>query len=461
MSTLTTPARSWTTDELLERLSRLHLAYLVVAAAGAVALGVALATVRLKVVAAVVAMMVGAGMALVRPDIGLLLLIIADTAELSRVVSSQSPFTAVRILGALIALSWLARGGAARTGRSLASPQFAFMVGYFLVAFSSLFYAAWPQLAEPILREYLMIVLLFVLVVALSTGPRQMRAVTWSLVVAALASMAIALRQYEPHMHRLATSQSNPNYFALNLVAVLPLALYLGIGERSRLLRLGALPAAVVMMWGIAKTFSRGAFLGLATVLVMVVVHLLGYPRRASRSLLLPVAGVVLVSALLMPSGYVDRIRSITAERPDASIWRRRETNKATWQMFLDHPLLGVGVGNSTRWSVVYRPEIGFVRAPHNIVLEVASETGLLGLACFAAALGYACWDLGRAARQFRGQGDWRMYAVCSAYLVGMTGFMVTALFKTATVVRILWLMVAMSVVARNLTRQPPGEAGP
>jgi len=122
--------------------------------------------------------------------------------------------------------------------------------------------------------------------------------------------------------------------------------------------------------------------------------------------------------------------------------------------MFLDHPLLGVGLGNSTPLSVVYRPQIGIERAPHNIVLEVASETGVLGLLCFALAVGFAGADFARAAGHYRRRANWLMYALCSAYLVGLGGFMVTALFKTATVVRVLWTMVAISVVARNLVAQ-------
>jgi len=419
--------------------------------AAAVGIGVMVLSWRLRVVASVWAILFGAGLALVRPDLGLVLLIMADAAELSRVASSQSAFTAVRVFGGALLLAWLAQGQVGRSLRRLASPQLLALVGYFTVAGAGVVYADRPDLSLPILREYLMIFVLFALVVLFTRREQEVRQVSWTLVLAALASVAIAIRQYEPHMERLASSQSNPNYFALHLVTVLPLALYLGIGERRAIWRLAALPAALLLVWAIMKTFSRGAFLGLAVVGVVMVIHLLRYPRRASRNLLAPAFAVMLLSLLLLPAGYVDRIKTITQPGADESVRSRRETNVAMFQIFLDHPLLGVGIGNSVPLSVVYNPSIYFPRVSHNIVLEVAAETGLVGLLFFAFALGYAALDFRRAAHHFAGRENWLMYAVACGFLLGLVGFLVTALFKTATVVRVLWLCVAMSVVMRNL----------
>lgn len=437
---------------------------LIVVAALVVAGGIGLmvGTIRLKLVVAILGIVFASGVALARPDLGLLLLILADSAELSRVASADSPFTAVRVFGALTLLSWLAQGGATGVGRRLASPQLTFLVCYFLVAMSSLFYADRPELSVPILREYFMIFLFFLLVAALVRSRQQVRWLSWTLVVSAVASVALAVRQYEPHMERLGSTQSNPNYFALSLVAVLPIVVYLAIGERSRLARLLTIPAAGLLIWAIAKSFSRGAFLGLAVALLIVLVHLATYPRRSSRALLAPLLAVMAVTAVVLPMGYADRVKSITVTpgQADWSIERRMLTNKANWEIFRDHPVLGVGVGNSWPLTVLYRYQIGQASAPHNIVLEVAAETGVVGFTFFALALGFAFHDLGRSARIFREQGDWLMYALACGYLVGLVGFLVTALFKTATVVRILWLLVAASVVMRNVANEESAPEG-
>ena len=91
---------------------------------------------------------------------------------------------------------------------------------------------------------------------------------------------------------------------------------------------------------------------------------------------------------------FVARLWSVTDLRA-ASISERLELWKASREMYLDHPLLGVGPGN---WKLHY-PAYGtqgtrasegelFFQRPHNDYIWVLTETGPLGLACHLALMG-------------------------------------------------------------------------
>lgn len=69
----------------------------------------------------------------------------------------------------------------------------------------------------------------------------------------------------------------------------------------------------------------------------------------------------------------------------DRSLLDRFDFYRSSGSLFLEHPFLGVGFG---RWSVASGIKDLWAPHPHNLVLEVASELGLLGLAFLG------CWGM-------------------------------------------------------------------
>jgi hypothetical protein len=75
----------------------------------------------------------------------------------------------------------------------------------------------------------------------------------------------------------------------------------------------------------------------------------------------------------------------------------RRAIFSSAVAMFRDHPILGVGHGvYRTVAASYYPPEASgtWLIDAHNLFLHVACESGLVGLAAFAGAVGYALWRL-------------------------------------------------------------------
>lgn len=160
--------------------------------------------------------------------------------------------------------------------------------------------------------------------------------------------------------------------------------------------RLVLAAATVVIAAGIVGTRSRGGVL--AAVVGVVVLALLDgrLPRRVRVGV---VAGAVAVTAvggalLAMPeSARPDVLDRTELFRTKSFEVRAREWVGA-WEVFLDAPVLGTGpdtfeFGFPEVRSREDGAELGMQIAdkPHNIVLEKASDTGILGLAAYLAVL--------------------------------------------------------------------------
>jgi len=147
---------------------------------------------------------------------------------------------------------------------------------------------------------------------------------------------------------------------------------------------------------------------------------------------------LILSSANLLPSALTQRFSSITdyfrvfdvrhVEATDANfaVVERMAHWQAGWGMFRDRPWLGWGVGNYTaaypRYSLAgWQEALGHA---HNVPLNVAAETGLVGLAAYLLFLAAALWTCWRAAQSAALRRD----AVARAIALGVLGVLVAKL---------------------------------
>jgi len=187
----------------------------------------------------------------------------------------------------------------------------------------------------------------------------------------------------------------NPNDLALNMVALLPLALLVALHAKTTWGRLGAAFLGLMMVGAVIVSYSRGGFVGLA-----VMVLILGLQLARRRPAAVGTAAILLLFALpFAPSSYWERVSSITDDSRDATGSReaRRILLREAWDTFLAFPFHGVGAGQFQNYNPPGRIEIW--RETHNVLLQVAAELGIFGLAAF----GYLLWralTAGRATRR-------------------------------------------------------------
>ncbi len=186
----------------------------------------------------------------------------------------------------------------------------------------------------------------------------------------------------------------NPNLLAGYLIPAVVLSLVAVFAWQRWIPKVLALTMFVVNTACLILTFSRGGWIGLLVaifaLLVLVVyqlsIQLPRFWRAWSLPILLGSMALLLTVAVLFVEPVRDRFFSIFAGRGDSSNNFRINVWAAVIEMIKDRPIFGIGPGN-TAFNQIYplyqRPRYNALSA-YSFLLEVAVETGLIGLACFA-----------------------------------------------------------------------------
>ena len=195
---------------------------------------------------------------------------------------------------------------------------------------------------------------------------------------------------------------------------------------------------------------SRGAFVGL--MLTIAVMIYLGQMRW--RHALWATAAVCLLAVAIAPNvfqriGSLAGVGSLATGRgpaPDGVISNRLVENLLAAHVFLDHPALGVGPGQFVSYTLQYTNRLSLVRIhrrrAHNMYLEIAAETGVLGLLVFLSILVAALEPLWRASRRLGRHPD--LASLAAALFLSLFANLTSSVFLSLSYQRYFWLLVAL-----------------
>lgn len=257
----------------------------------------------------------------------------------------------------------------------------------------------------------------FLLVISVRS-PRSGRADLWLIVSAWLAGgtivALIGLVQYASGtmvvtaegVQRIRAFYGSPNNLALYLertfVVTVALAAFLPAGRA----RVAWAIAAIVQGIALVLTFSKGSlFLGIPAglfVLWLGGLILLPAQGRSRRPLLWLSAAILGIVAVLLPFLDTERFRGLL-DFSQGTGYLRLQLWRSSWQMALDHPLMGVGPDN---FLYAYRSTYLLPEAwqepnlnhPHNWILDWWTRIGLPGLIGAVALFAIGFRELWRAA---------------------------------------------------------------
>jgi putative inorganic carbon (HCO3(-)) transporter len=388
-------------------------------ALGLIVLAIALALLPLTWAIAGVTAAILAVTVLIYPALGLILLALAIPFGRALLLSS----TSIGLVDALVVLTlaaWLAGGLTARHLTLEHMPLLWPLAIFLWLGIASLLRAvSWRQ-GVPEWLKWAEFAVLY-LVAAQVLGRRQVVWVLIALFGVAVYEVGLGALQFTRHagpeafeisgqFTRAYGTLQQPNPYAGYLGYLMPVALSLAIGAlaswwtsrktTSLLLGLLTLVVALILLAGIGVSWSRGAWLGAATAILVVIAF---RSRRAvlilgSIGLALCIIGLLLGPARL-PATISERITDLSGYviGPDPAATEITDQNfsvlerLAHWQagirMFNGAPWLGIGIGN---YGVVYP---GFALPhwydplghAHNLYINFLAETGILGTVAFLA----------------------------------------------------------------------------
>ena len=247
-----------------------------------------------------------------------------------------------------------------------------------------------------------------------------------------------------------ATSTSiDPNIFGGLLIVGMLLLLGRLMARPSRLgWRLG-LPALAIMGWALLQSYSRGAWVGLAAGLLVLVVMRC---RKALPALL--IAGAIAVLALGQTEFGSHLVQGFLVE--DRATEMRVGEYQDALRFISEYPVFGVGYGFYSQWrSGIHQPGEVYVGVS-NMYLLMALEIGLVGMAGFAGVLGtLAVWGW-RRYREADEEGKGWIAAGTSALFAGGVAGLADHYFAVYPHMTTLWWsLVAIVAVAARLAVRP------
>jgi O-antigen ligase len=238
---------------------------------------------------------------------------------------------------------------------------------------------------------------------------------SWFLAAGALASAAIGLIQMSgvhtplsplilPQIHaRIYANTGQPNHLANYLCLGLASIAYLW--STARLHAAVAAPSAVLLLLVLSASGSRGAWVYLPALFVLSLLFVRKMHEADIGRRLLIFSALAMICLLLIPvlAGSLAPERTAVAESmaqrmhaigADVPIRLRMWTE--AWLMFRSAPLTGIGFGQFAWNSFLLDAQLPaqgknewIVHHAHNLVMQIAAETGIIGLALLLGGVGF------------------------------------------------------------------------
>jgi hypothetical protein len=266
---------------------------------------------------------------------------------------------------------------------------------------------------------------------------------------------------------RISGLLNDPNFFSFQLLISLAFAVHLVLAAKTLALRIVFGVALVTLFAGIVSTYSAGALLGVAVVLVTTVVLQLRMSTKRALIAFCLVAIASAVTAATAPPGYGEAIKEKYAGITSSSFEQLGTKRGAAWEagarQVASDPVFGVGLSTQNLQAAIadhYTLYMAERKAAHNTFISVAVGSGVGGLVSFLMVLG-SCFAVlwaaySRAAKEADSDAVLATGCVFTALVVAFAqGLQLDLQFQ-----KYLWLLVGASLAIRYWpSKQATGEA--
>jgi len=188
------------------------------------------------------------------------------------------------------------------------------------------------------------------------------------------------------------------NHFAMIIIMILPLLLYLYHYTSRKLIRWGFMSVLIVTTLAVVSTNSRGGLMAMMAVALWIVMM---SKRKTVGIVLICLVSIMIVQ--LAPDSWTSRMDTINQASDDASFMGRVTAWKRASAIAVEYPVFGGGfhAGQAPSLFEQFRhkpgllgfietPDIYYPAASHSIYFEVMGDLGFFGLALFLMLIGNA-----------------------------------------------------------------------
>jgi O-antigen ligase len=315
-------------------------------------------------------------------------------------------------------------------------------------------YEAWTAFNYPFIRA----VAMFIVIVNVVRTPTRLKGLMLLAIAIGVVLSVGAINDYRLGRVSIEAGErvtgviggmfGNPNDLALHLVMMIPLAVGLLLSTRNLLAKPIYIASALLMVGGVIVSFSRGAFLGLLG-MGMVLAWKLG---RSNRLLMIVLVGVLLVALIAVaPGEYTSRLGTIGSVNIDASSSSRRDLLIRSIIVAIYNPVFGVGIGN---FHIVSIHEL----VSHNAYTQVAAEMGLAAMVIYIMLLVVPFRRLRVIERAtYEGRRSSRIYYLSVALQASMVAYMISSFFGSVAYQFYVYYLIGYAVALRRIYEAQTG----
>ncbi len=258
------------------------------------------------------------------------------------------------------------------------------------------------------------------------------------------------------------------NALALALLTVVPLLRYLQLQAQNRWIRRGLICGYPFFFLAVFGSYSRGAFLGLAAMLLY-----MSLKSRHRISLTLFVLIAFGAAFRFMPGQYTERLQTVETYQDDNSAEERLNHWYFALNFVRDHPFGGgFKLPNlPSLWKYSLTPESFIpnkgINVAHSIYFETLQSQGIPGFALFICIIWLAMHYCKLVVRRTRDRPDlYWLRDLAAMTQTSLVGYCVGGAFLSLEFYDLLWHLFSFSVIcraiaARELAKPPPVEEVP
>ena len=254
------------------------------------------------------------------------------------------------------------------------------------------------------------------------------------------------------------------NHFALAMIFLMPIIIYLYVYAANRYVRLGFLGAGGLIFASIIGTFSRGGLIGLCAVGAFSLVR--------SKHRLLIILGLILGFSFVIyfaPEGWFNRMSTIEEADKDGSFMGRVIAWKISLLLALDYPIMGGGITaiqNDAMWShyAARFHELDFIPTPepsvnphaaHSVYFQLLADVGFVGLGIFLLILLRAWLSCSKLIRQTKGipELEW-INNLSRAFQMSLVAYTVSGAALNMAYFEMYYVIIILVSVQEMLVRQ-------
>lgn len=211
--------------------------------------------------------------------------------------------------------------------------------------------------------------------------------------------------------------------------------------------------AFCVCIAGLVFNGTRGAWLAVAVVCALLLIY---YMLKSKRNLVFSIIFIALISAVLVNNPrFMHRLDTIDDFTKYQSNTERILIWQSAWNMFKDHPILGVGLGQYTvNYQQKYilpqakEPNLGHA---HNNFMQMLAENGIVGFIGFIVMFGYIIFK--NLIDWFKTRNTYALMIVSATVCLLLQGFTEYNVGNSA-VIKMYWLVLGLLVVLSELYKK-------